>query len=120
MAIDAQDREGIRSRLSQPVSVTPQAPDLPLAPLSFLPLPGDGQVTMVWRTSIRVLLKGCNIFWGVSEDALDNKLFVEAAKRSQTINGLQNGRTYYFSRASGGRPPCRPPAVGPARSRPLP
>lgn len=121
------DGEGASSPVVSSLAIRYE-PDIPPHPPSWLVAkPEDGAITLEWKPSYDSDVAGYLIYYGekpgqyFGEDSSSGDSPIDAGNTtSATIEGLQNGRLYYFSVVAydGGKPPHKSAFSPEAAARP--
>ncbi|MFO8064242.1 MAG: LamG-like jellyroll fold domain-containing protein [Spirochaetota bacterium] len=101
---DGERREGPRL-MNMQISYRPDTPPSP--PTHLVAIPGDGEVTLIWRGAAESDLTGYEVFYGTRS----GRYFGSGAEigdspvsigntNEVTIDGLENGTLYFFAVAS--------------------
>lgn len=101
------DGNGLKTPSVTELALNYVEPEFPLPPFTVKAVPGDGQVTLTWSSSIDDSAGGYYVFYGLKSGeylgraALEGSSPVNAGNyTSITLTGLENGAIYYFAVSS--------------------
>ena len=101
------DGKGSRTPSVTQLSINYKEISSPLAPFKLTAVPMDGSVVLTWPYSVDDSVGGYYIFYGerpgeyLGRDALEGQSPIDAGNSvSIKLNGLRNGKIYYFAIAS--------------------
>lgn len=101
------DGNGVRTPSVTELTLNYIEPELPLPPFTVKAVPGDGQVTLTWSSSIDDSAGGYYVYYGLRSGEYLGRAALEGASpvnagnyTSLTLTGLENGAIYYFAISS--------------------